>query len=132
MVEMNDPDASLRIKKDIYPQADPSWRWTAQSPTVQLLVLAPQNLKFHADFAIWDGGIKALGPLEITYLVNGKPLDKVLYTTPGVKQFEKPVPPDWLSPESDTTLTMSMDKVIVASADGNKLGVILVRMGLRQ
>jgi hypothetical protein len=59
MVEMSDPDASLHIVKDIYGPTDPSWRWTSQNPTVQLLVLSTENLKFHADFAIWDDGFKA-------------------------------------------------------------------------
>lgn len=132
MVEMSNPDASLHIVKDIYGQSDPSWRWTAQNPTVQLLVLSTENLKFLTDFAIWDDGFKSTGPVEITYLVNGKPLDKVRYATPGVKHYEKPVPADWLSVDSDTTLGISVDKVYVAPKDGNKFGLILVRMGLKE
>ena len=114
MVEMSDPDANLHIVKDIYPQSDPSWRWTSQNPTVQMLVLSTEKLKFHADFAIWDEGFKTTGPVEIAYLVNGRALEKVRYTTPGVKHFEKPVPPDWLSVDSDTTIGMAIDKVYVA------------------
>ncbi len=113
MVEMSDPDASLHIVKDIYGPTDPSWRWTSQNPTVQLLVLSTENLKFIADFAIWDDGFKVTGPLEIAYLVNGKLLDKIRYTTPGVKHFEKPVPADWLAADSDTTVGMSVDKLYV-------------------
>src|SRR5579863_7930005 len=37
MVEMSDPDANLHIVKDVYGPSNPSWRWTAQNPTVQLL-----------------------------------------------------------------------------------------------
>jgi hypothetical protein len=132
MVEMSDPDASLHIAKDIYGPTDPSWRWTSQNPTVQLLVLATEHLKFAADFAIWDDGFKATGPVQIEYLVNGKSLDKVSYTTPGVKHFEKPVPPDWLSVDADSTLSMFVDKVYIAPKDGVKFGVILVRMGLKE
>ena len=132
MVEMGDPDANLHIVKDVYGASNPSWRWTAQNPTVQLLVLNTENLKFHADFAIWDDGFKVTGPLEITYLVNGRLLDKVRYTTPGEKKFEKPVPADWVAADSDTTLGMSVDKLYVAPRDGVKFGVILVRMGFKQ
>jgi len=132
MVEMSDPDASLRIVKDIYGPSDPSWRWTSQNPTVQLLVLSTENLKFDADFALWDDGFKVTGPVEIAYLVNGKQLDKIRYTTPGVKHFEKPVPPDWLAVDGDTTIGMSVDKLYVAPKDGAKFGVILVRMGFKQ
>lgn len=132
MVDMSDPDASLHIVKDIYGQADPSWRWTAQNPTVQLLVLATENLKFSADFGIWDDGFKTTGPVEIAYLVNGRVLDKVRYPTPGVKHFEKPVPADWLSVDADTMIGMSVDKLYVAPRDGVKFGVILLRMGFKQ
>jgi hypothetical protein len=132
MVEMNDPDASLHIVKDIYGQSDPSWRWTAQNPTVQLLVVSTEKLRFHADFAIWDEGFKTSGPVEIAYLVNGKVLDKIRYTTPGQKHYDKPVPADWLSADTDTTLAMSLDKVNIAPRDGAKLGVILLRMGFKQ
>ncbi|MGP0074701.1 MAG: hypothetical protein ACLPWF_22545 [Bryobacteraceae bacterium] len=132
MVEMSDPDANLHIVKDVYGPSNPSWRWTAQNPTLQLLVLNTDNLKFYADFAIWDDGFKVTGPLEIAYLVNGRLLDKVRYTTPGEKRFEKPVPADWVAPDSDTTLAMSVDKLYVAPRDGVKFGVILVRMGFKQ
>lgn len=132
MVEMNDPDASLHIVKDIYGPSDPSWRWTAQNPTVQLLVLSTENLRFIADFAIWDDGFKSTGPLEVSFLVNGKLLDKIRYATPGVKHFEKPVPADWLAADADTTLGISVDKVYIAPRDKMPFGLILVRLGFKQ
>jgi hypothetical protein len=132
MVEMNDPDANLHIVKDIYAQNDPSWRWTSQHPTVQLLVLSTEKLQFHADFAIWDEGFKTTGPVDITYLVNGRALEKVHYTTSGEKHFVKAVPPDWLSADSDTTIGMDIDKVYVAPRDGVKFGVILLRIGFKE
>lgn len=132
MVEMSDPDASLHIVKDIYGQTDPSWRWTSQNPTVQLLLFSTENLKFNADFAIWDEGFKTTGPLEIAYFVNGKLLDKVRYDTPGVKHFEKPVSPDWLSVDADTTVAMYVDKLYVSPKDKATFGVILTRMGFKE
>lgn len=132
MVDMRDPDASLRIVKDIHAPSDPSWRWTSQNPTVQLLVLSTENLRFIADFAIWDDGFKTTGPLEIQYLVNGRLLDKVRYTTPGEKHFEKPVPADWLAVDTDTTVAMFVDKLFISPRDGEKFGVILTRIGFKQ
>ena len=132
MVEMSDPDASLHIVKDIYGPTDPSWRWTSQNPTVQLLVPSTENLKLSADFAIWDDGFKTTGPLEIAFLVNGRPLDKVRYTSPGLKHFEKPVASDWLSADADTTVAMSIDKLYVAPKDGVRFGVILQRIGFKK
>src|ERR1700681_4303059 len=88
MVDMDSPEASQHIVKDIYGATSASWRWTSQEPTVQLLVLSTENIRFSADYAIWDDGFKVTGPLEISFLVNGKLLDKIHYTTPGVKHFE--------------------------------------------
>jgi hypothetical protein len=63
--------------------------------------------------------------------VNGKLLDKVRYTTPGGKHFEKPVPADWLDANSEASVALSVDKLYVAPRDGAKFGVILTRLGLR-
>jgi hypothetical protein len=131
MVDMGDPDASLHVVKDIYAATSAPWRWTSKDPTVQLLLLSTENLKFSADFAIWDDGFKITGPLEISFLVNGRLLDKIRYPTPGVKHFEKPVSADWLSVDADTTIAMSVDKLYVAPLDGVKFGVILTRMGFK-
>lgn len=132
MVEMSDPEVSAHFVKDIYPQSDPSWRWTGQNPTLQLLLLFTDNLKFNADFALWEDGFKVTGPIDVSYWVNGRFLDKVHYTSPGDKHFEKPVPPDWLSTDSETTVAMSCDKLYVSPKNGIKFGLILVRIGFKE
>jgi hypothetical protein len=132
MVDMGNPDAGRHIVKDIYGATSAPWRWTNQEPTVRLLVLSTENIKFNADFAIWDDSFKITGPLEISFLVNGKLLDKIRYTTPGVKHFEKPVPADWLAVDADTTIAMYVDKLYIAPRDGAKFGVILTRVGFKQ
>ncbi len=131
MVEMSDPGANPRIAKDVYPLSNPFFRWTAQNPTVRALVVSTGNLRFLADFAIWDDGLKTTGPVEIAYLVNNQVLEKVCYETPGMKHFEKVVPPAWISADSEATLAMSIDKVYVAPRDHMKYGVILLRLGLK-
>jgi hypothetical protein len=131
MVEMSDPNPDPRILKDVYGPSSPSWRWTGQNPTVRVFPLATDHLKFIADFSIWEEGFKSTGPLEIAYLVNNQILEKVRYATPGVKHYEKAVPPDWLPKDSATTLAMWVDKLYVSPHDGMKFGVILVRLGLK-
>jgi len=131
MVAMDNVDADQLIVKDIYPGSGIPWRWTKQEPTVKVLLLASEKMKFSADFAIWDGGFKVTGPLEISFLVNGKLLDKVRYTTPGNKHFEKPVPPEWLDGDTHAALALSVDKLYIAQVDKAQFGVILTRMGLK-
>jgi hypothetical protein len=130
LVEMFSPDASAHFVKDIYPGApSDQWRWTNQNPSVRILVLTTKDLKLSADFALWDQAFKQTGPVEITFLVNGRALDKIRYTSPGQKHFEKPVPGDWLNTDAETIVSMSIDKLYVAPADGVKFGFILSSIG---
>ena len=129
-VEMSSPDASWHFVKDIYPGAPgDQWRWTNQNPSLRILTVTTQNLKLSADFALWDQAFKQTGPVEITFLVNGRALDKIRYTSPGQKHFEKPVPPDWLTTDVESTVSMSIDKLYTAPADGLKFGFILSSIG---
>lgn len=129
MVEMSEPNADLHIVKDIYKPGSAPWRWSAQNPTVRTLAIS-NNLKFRADFAIWADSFKITGPVEITYLVNDRPLDKIRYTSAGEKHFEEAIPAGWILADAETTLALNVDRLYVAPTDGNKFGVILVRMGL--
>jgi hypothetical protein len=132
MVSMQGSDADMAIVKDIYPATDGiNWRWTKQQPTVRVLVLSTTGIKYAADFSLWDDAFKITGPLEISFLVNGKLLDKVRYTTSGAKHFEKLVPADWLVDNTEATVGLAVDKLYTAPADGAKFGVILVRVGLK-
>ena len=132
MVSMEGNDADAFFVKDIYgPFGAAPWRWSKQEPTVKVLVVSNENVRFSADFAIWDEGFKSTGPLEISFLVNGKLLDKVRYTTPGDKHFEKAVPADWLTENAEATVALRVDKLYVAPRDKAKFGVILSRMGLK-
>jgi hypothetical protein len=130
LVEMASPDANLYIVKDIYGLGGSPWRWTSQNPTIKVLVLSTEKLKLSADYALWDDGFKQTGPVELSFFVNGKLLDKVRYVTPGVKHFEKPVPADWLAPDMEIPISFSVDKLYVSPRDGMKFGVILTRLGL--
>ena len=130
MVEMATAEASQAIVKDIYDLGGSPWRWTAQNPTIKVLVLSTEKLKLSADYALWDGGFKQTGPVELSFFVNGKLLDKVRYATPGVTHFDKPVPADWLTPDTEIPISFSVDKLYVSPRDGKKFGVILTRLGL--
>lgn len=132
MAEMSDPGVALCIVKDIYPRTNPEWRWTAQDPTIRLQLFSTDNLKFDADFTVWEDAFKSTGPVTIDYLVNGKLLDKIRYTSPGGKHFEKPVPSGWLSPDHPATLALHVDKLYVGSNSPTKFGVILTRMGFKE
>lgn len=128
MVELHDVDAQSHYVKDILP-GEGWWRWTSTQPTVTLLVYTTKNLKFVVDFALYDAGMKQTGPVELTFAVNNHPLDKIRYDTPGVKHFEKPVPPEWLRTDVESLASVTIDKLFTAPEDGKQFGFILTRIG---
>lgn len=133
MLEMDQRDLATHIVKDVHPRYDNApWRWTDSEATFNLLTPVIDNIKLSIDFAIYDAGFAQTGPLELEYLVNGNSLDKVRYTTPGFKHFEKSVPAEWLSTVTQSTIAMKVDKLYVAPADGAKFGVILSKIGFEQ
>jgi hypothetical protein len=130
MVEMSNPDASWHVVQDIEPGAPGDlWRWTNQNPSLKILAVTTQDLKFSIDFALWDVAFQQTGPVELTFLVNGRTLDKVRYTAPGNKHFEKPIPPEWLTTDVESILSITIDKLYTAPQDGKKFGFILSRIG---
>ncbi len=132
IIDMGDEDIAPHIVKDVYENTGSAWRWTKAEPTLKVLVFTTDHVKFIADFSLWDEAFKQTGPLDLTFLVNGKTLDTVRYASPGAKHFEKPVPPDWLATDVESTITVKVDKLYVAPHDGAKFGIILSRIGFTQ
>jgi len=129
MVEMSDPDSAQHIVKDIYEPFGSTWCWTAKQPTVKVLVYATDNVRLSSDFTIWSEGLQQTGPIELSFFVNGHLLDKVRYATAGYQHFEKAVPADWLSADTESTISVDVDKLYVSPQDGKKFGFILTRLG---
>jgi hypothetical protein len=129
MVEMSDPDSAQHIVKDIYEPFGSTWRWTAKQPTVKVLVYATDNVRLSSDFTIWSEGLQQTGPIELSFFVNGHLLDKVRCATAGYQHFEKAVPADWLSADTESTISVDVDKLYVSPHDGKKFGFILTRLG---
>ena len=130
LLEMSDAGASSHIVKDIDP-AEPGaqWRWTKQNPTVKVLAVTTQDLKLSVDFTLWDVALRQTGPVELTFVVNDHTLDKIRYATPGARHFEKPIPPEWLGSDVESTISINIDKLYTAPQDGAKFGFILSRIG---
>jgi hypothetical protein len=128
MVEMIDPDAATHIVKDVLP-GEGTWRWTGHQPTFKILAYTTQNLKLSMDFALWDEGFKQTGPVELSFFVNQRLLDKVRYTKPGEQHFEKAVPAEWLSTDVESIVSVAVDKMYVGPTDGKEFGFILTKIG---
>ncbi len=133
MVDMSNTDVAMHIVKDVEPGSPGDlWRWTKQNPTLKILAVTTDKLKLSTDFTLWDVAFHQTGPVELSFMVNGQLLDKVRYTTPGYKHFEKLIPPEWLTTDVESTVSVSIDKLYVAPQDGAKFGFILSRIGFLQ
>jgi hypothetical protein len=133
LVEMSDPDTTWHILKDIEPGAPgDQWCWTGRQPSVKILAATTQNLKLIVDFTLWPVAFQQTGPVVLSFMVNDRLLDKIRYTAPGEKHFEKLVPPDWLTTDVESIVSVSIDKLYTAPTDGIKFGFILSRIGFLQ
>ena len=133
MIDLSEPGADKSIVQDIPTGVQASsWRWTGKRPTVRLTLLAAKDLKYHADFAVPDATFKDTGPVTLSFFVNDRLLDKIRYTEPGQKTFDKDIPAGWLQAPGSNTLAMEIDKVWRSKDDGATLGFILSRIGLVQ
>jgi hypothetical protein len=133
MLDMSEPSVERYIVNDIARGQQPAaWRWTGQRPAVKVVLKSTLNLRYYMEFAVAGDTFKDTGPIAITFLVNGQPIDAVKYDSPGSKIFDKLVPVGLLKPMSENMLAAEIDKPWVSKSDGSKLGVILVKIGLRQ
>jgi len=128
VIHMDDVDAPDHFFRDIASHLDGAWRWGAKRPAVRIRALTSENLKYVVDLAVPEGTFRTTGPVNITFLVNGRALDRVRYDTPGEHTFEKSVPDGWIRTGEDTVLSAEIDKIFM---DGNTpRGFIVVSMGL--
>jgi len=132
VVEMEDRDADRRIVRDILPRGDAPWRWTGQRPALKIRVRADENLKYLIDFTLPKITFKDTGPVSIAFTVNDRVLDRVRFTEPGSKHFEKVVPQDWLAIDAYAIVGAEIDKLWTDPDQGRKYGFIITRMGLIQ
>jgi hypothetical protein len=131
-VDTSDPNSVSQILSGITPGGPAPSKWTLQNPAVRVVPHTNQGLRYTIDFDVPNVTFRVTGPVTLTFLVNGHVLESVRYVVAGSYHYEKPVPPDWMTPFSDTTLAVHIDKVFIAAADGAELGFILTRIGLTQ
>lgn len=133
IVGMGEPDALLHIIKDVSPHLEGgSWRWTGKRPEFRFVVSRTKNVKLTMDFALAKATFDSTGPVTFSFFVNDQLLDKVRYSEPGDKHYEKPVPPEWLRTDRMSTIAVELDKVHVSPVDGAALGFIVKRVGFAE
>jgi hypothetical protein len=133
MIEMRDPIAPTHFVQDIKPKLEGGyWRWTGKKPTLKILLVKAQGLKFVSDFTVYEACLKQTGPVTITFTIDGQTIDKQTYTTPGYKHLDKPVNPEWLQTGVPTVISAEIDKLYHDPSDGADLGFILTKIGFER
>lgn len=132
-VNMSAPDAMNYVVADVMPELhDDNWRWTLKSPTLQFQLPSTQSMRFRADLTIPDITYQQTGPVKITIYIGGHLLDTIDCPKPGQRNWEKAVPPEWLTTDTPVLVRMEIDKLWTAPADGVQRGFILTRIGFVQ
>jgi hypothetical protein len=129
-IEMSNAAAPDHIVNGISGKVEAgAWRWTDERFTLMFRVASVEGNKLVLEFTVPAETFAQTGPFQITYAVNGRVLDKVLYDSPGDKRFEKAVPPGNLRKDAENFVVAELDKAYVAEPDQKRLGVILFRAG---
>lgn len=133
LVNMNDDDAPLHFVRDISSSLEGStWRWTQQRPALKILLIKTVGLKYVVDFTLPEPTMRQTGPVNISFFLGDRLLDRVHYEKPGYQHYEQAIPPAWLQTTSETEISAQIDKLYKSPGDGATLGFILTRMGFER
>ena len=127
---MNDPDADAHLLRDISHFVEGGrWRWAGEHPQMRFYLESASNLKLSLNFSIAEATFQQTGPITLTYLINGRPFDKVRYAGAGEQHYEKPVPESLLRAGQENLVEIQPDKVWTSKDDGAKCSILLIRAG---
>jgi len=96
---------------------------------MRFYVGAASNLKFSLDFSIAESTFKETGPITLSFLINGHPLDKAAFARAGDHHYEKPVPGALLRAGGENIVEIEPDRVWTSKQDGARLSILLIRAG---
>lgn len=129
-LQMGNPEASDHILADINEHIEGiGWRWTHEHPRLSYRLPRTKGWKFRAEFGFPASNFQDTGPVTVSFLINGHVLDKVRYTQPGDRRFEKAVPASWLRAGEETVAGADIDPPWIAPRDKARLGFVLHAVG---
>jgi hypothetical protein len=111
---------------------DQLWRWASVSPTVRVRVSDRTGLRLRVAFAFPEESHRPLLPISVSYFVNDRLLETVVYKQAGFLEFRKRVPAEWLLVDADNMIRCEISPIYVAKADGIKLAMVISEIGLER
>lgn len=129
-VSMNDSMAAAYIVRDISSTLEAGeWRWAFGHPTLRFYLRSAANWKFAMSGNFPGDLFQKTGPVTLTIRINDQDFDKLRIDRPGDRQYEKPVPPQWLRARAENFVTLQTDKPWAPKPDATPLSFVLIRAG---
>jgi len=128
-IRVQDRDAPDHFVKDIVRDRNGgAYGWTYQNPELDFRVEPAPGLRLVVEFVITEVTFRQTGTQTVEFLVNGTLVGRERYTEPGLKTFQRNLPPACLQGEQ-ARVAMHIAPPYVAAGDGAKLGVLLLAAG---
>ena len=132
IMSVEDPRSDAFFVQDVNCSRGADWCWTGQNPQLRFRLVGEAERRAMVQFVVSDRTFRETGPLRVNFFVNGHLLSNEIYSSPGEKKFEKPVPKEWMKPDGDNDILLQIENAWTAPDDGVKLGVLLRRAGFLQ
>jgi hypothetical protein len=129
-VEIHGQSQEKHLLHDIVsPAAGEEWVWTYERPALVFSVSKRPGVKFRMELEIANATLRETGPVQITFWLNGRPLAKRLYDSPGKYVMEQEVPQELLRNDGVAIIETTQDKYYVAKGDGRRLSYLFHAAG---
>ena len=69
-IDLAEADAPSHFVKDLQAPTSDGWVFTGPSPTLKILAVLTKDLKFRAEFMLWDVAFRQTGPVRLQFRVN--------------------------------------------------------------
>jgi hypothetical protein len=128
-IAMNSPDAARHILDGVLDLNDGTWRWCMKQAVFQFELPTTSHKRLLAEITVPELTFSQTGPVKITVRVGTHVLERLEFAKHEQRYFEKPVPAEWLTPDTPLLVSLEIDKVWRSPDDGVERGFILTRIG---
>lgn len=128
-IAMNAPDAGRHIVEGVLGLNDDTWRWCLRRAVFQFELPDNRHKRLLAELTVPELTFKQTGPVKITVSVGPRILETLDFPKHEQRTFEKPVPPEWITPGAPILVSLEIDKLWRSPDDGAERGFILTRLG---
>jgi hypothetical protein len=131
---MSMPEADLYFVSGILPTLEGGmWRWTEPACALRFQLPTTEGLKLFLDLTVPQETLsQAGGPARVKVWVQDRLLDTIEFAKADTRQWEKPVPAEWLGTSAPVIVRFEIDKAWTNPQDGSKRGFILSKAGFVQ